>query len=194
MSPGDLREDGVPKFLRKLERCLQAGLQGLLLREPDWEHGPLFRLAQEVGEVLRASGASLWLHNAPHLVGAAGAHGVHLGFRSVPPLAARKGLEPGHSLGLSTHAGDDPDPEGVDYVFYSPVFDTPSKRGLVDPVGLQGLGERVEASRLPVWALGGIDGERAAGVWQQGVAGLVVRSALWEAKNPAKLLSQLGRS
>ncbi|HPF14178.1 MAG: thiamine phosphate synthase [Planctomycetes bacterium] len=188
LSPGDLTEEGVGPFLRQLDHALAGGLPALLLREPGWEAGPLLELARNVGAHLRPHGASLLLHDAPHLVAAAQAAGVHLGFRSLPPERVRPMLPAGCWLGLSTHASDAPQVADVDYVFFSPIYATPSKAGWLEPVGTQALAERVQASAVPVFALGGVNSDNLGEVWQAGPQGVVLRSALWGSRHPDRVV------
>ncbi len=48
---------------------------------------------------------------------------------------------------------------GADYVVFGPVFSTPQKGR---PVGVAALREVVASARIPVFALGGVNAERAA--------------------------------
>jgi thiamine-phosphate pyrophosphorylase len=174
LSPGDLAERDVPRFLRAVESALEAGLRGILLREPGLEDRPLLAAARALRASLPAD-AYFVLHDRVHLVEAAGAHAVHLGFRSLAPGVARELVADEIALGFSAHAGDAQDAwAGADYLFFGPVLDTPSKRGLQAPVGFDGLRRAVERAQLPVWAIGGLRPEHAAPALAHGAAGIAV--------------------
>ncbi len=195
LSPGDLDPEGAAAFPARLRPVFEAGLPALVLREPQLSSRAFLALAKACQALATACSAHLILHDAPHLVAPLGASGAHLGFRSLPPGRARGLLPPSAWLGLSTHAGDAWPSEEVNYCFYGPVFPTPSKAGWVDPVGAAGLQARVEEGRNSqaalVYALGGIDAQRAASVWEAGVHGIAVRGALWNERDPAQAFLRL---
>ncbi|MEZ6020397.1 MAG: thiamine phosphate synthase [Planctomycetota bacterium] len=83
--------------------------------------------------------------------------------------------------------GDPLPPPEVDYGFYGPVYDTASKRGLKEPVGVNGLRERLGQGGPPLWALGGIGPEQLAEVRASGAAGACVRGAIWSARRPERV-------
>ncbi len=194
LSPGDLEAHRFAAWLKTLARCVDAGLSGVLLREPQLPDGLRLYLALQVAKRLKPSGGYVALHDSPHLAGGAGVDAVHLGFRSLSVGEARGWCTPGLALGLSTHQGDDVQAQSADYAFYGPVFETPSKAGLKDPVGLQNLADRCSTSPIPIWGLGGITPGNAAEVLACGVSGLAVRGAIWQSRKPWKVLSEFEKS
>lgn len=189
LSPGDLdasRPERLTRLLAAASRARAAGLAGLLLREPGLDDRAFLELARRL-RALFAPPAWLGLHDRAHLAAALEADAVHLGFRSLAPAVLRTWLDPRVALGLSTHAGDDPRSwAAADYLFHGPVYDTPSKRGLVEPIGLDGLVRAKGLSAQPLWALGGITPERVRDVLATGVRGVAVRSALWDAQDAGR--------
>jgi thiamine-phosphate pyrophosphorylase len=87
--------------------------------------------------------------------------GVHLGWRSLAPCAARELLGPRKRIGLSIHtldeAADRARLEPCDYALFGPVFATPSKAGLLAARGAEGLREAARRCPRPLLAVGGID-------------------------------------
>jgi thiamine-phosphate pyrophosphorylase len=178
-------------WLEAVQRCVETGLRGLLLREPHLPDGLRLYLALQLAKTLKPHGGYLALHDSPHLASGAGVDAVHLGFRSLGLGEVRRWVSPGLALGLSTHEGDPATWETPpDYTFFGPVYETPSKVGWKDPVGLGALRDRCQRSSAPIWALGGIRPSNAAPVLDCGVAGLAVRGALWEAKRPWQRISE----
>lgn len=101
---------------------------------------------------------------------AAGAHGVHLRSRPITPREWRRIVPSGFLIGVSCHTLDDiREATGADYVYFSPVFDSP---GHGAAVGLDALREAVRIATVPVIALGGITHENAAQCIEAGAAGI----------------------
>lgn len=135
--------------------------------------------------VAQGAGARVLVNDRADIARATGAHGLHLPARGLPVDAARGLVGRGALIGRSTHtpeearrAGD----EGADYVFFGPVWSTPSHPDR-PPTGPAGL-EQAAAAGVPVIAIGGVTAARvptclAAGAW--GVAAL---SALWDVPDP----------
>lgn len=187
LSPGTLERGGRAGFLSALVAALEAGLPGLLLREPGLSDRALLALGLEVG-ALRAR-VPFWfaLHDRAHLVAALDAAALHLSFRSLTPSAARTALAAEVTLGLSTHALDArADWRGADYLFHGPLHATPSKVGRLAPVGFDGLAQAVADAPVPLLALGGVRAEDVARVRTSGAHGVAVLSGILCAADPAR--------
>jgi len=189
LSPGDLvRAGGIRDpardLVRTVEACVRVGLRGFLLREPALSDRDTTELALALRDVL--GDGWLAIHDRAHLVPSCRADAVHLGFRSLTPAVARAVLGPQVTIGFSAHERDDRATwNDADYVFFGPVLDTPSKRGLVAPTGFDGLARAVSSTPTPVWALGGLgpdDASRAAGA---GASGMAVLGGITRAEDPA---------
>jgi thiamine-phosphate pyrophosphorylase len=74
---------------------------------------------------------------------------------------------------------------GADWLFFGPVYDTPSKRAYGAPQGLAALERVTTAVDVPVIAIGGITPERVADVRGAGAHGVAVISAILAAADPA---------
>jgi thiamine-phosphate pyrophosphorylase len=197
LSPGDLvlGEGWVARRAELLERVRAAwrgGLRGVLLREPELPDGAFSELAVELGALL--ADGWLGLHDRPHLVRAARAQGVHLGFRSVNASEARRCVGPGVAIGVSTHAGDCPELwEGADYLFHGPVFPPLSKSTPLEPVGAGGLQEFVDLAQVPVWGLGGITPARAPEVIAAGARGVACLGGILLDADPEEALARFAQ-
>jgi len=189
LSPGTLAPADRERFVIQAARAVAAGLRGLLLREPALGDRATLELAQALRARLDAASEPGWLglHDRVHLAREAGADAVHLGFRSLTPREARALLPADIALGFSAHAGDDLDPwRDSDYLLLGPVFETASKQGLREALGLDGFARELARSPRPVWAIGGITPERAPEVLATGCAGLAVRGGIFGAPDPAR--------
>jgi thiamine-phosphate pyrophosphorylase len=185
ISPGALAHERDEDFTGELARAMDGGLSGLLLREPELSDRAFLDLARRARAMLRPP-AYLAIHDRVHLAEACAADAVHLGFRSLPPDEARRILEPSIALGFSAHEGDDERARAAsDYLFFGPVLDTPSKRGVKAAVGFDGLARAVRASSIPIWAIGGLKPEHASAVRASGARGLAVQSGIFGARDVA---------
>jgi thiamine-phosphate diphosphorylase len=151
-------------------RAAELGATLLQLRNPDAS-----------ARALEVEAARLAAHAAvPVVVGgradvalAAGAAGVHLPERDLPVAAARRLLGRPLLVGRSVHsagAAVEAEAQGADYVVFGAVFASASHPGR-PPAGLDALRRVVEAVRIPVLAIGGIDAARAAACREAGAAG-----------------------
>lgn len=188
ISPGDLTVATGDAFLQRMRSCIQDGaLRAILLREPGLSDRAALELLHKLCG-LRAECPELWIgiHDRAHLAPAAGANGVHLGFRSLTVDQARRVVGRECAIGLSTHAGEDPARfHDADYVFHGPVLDTPSKRGLVEPVGEVGLARFCASTSKPVWAIGGLEPVHASILHRCGARGAAVLRGVAAAPDPA---------
>jgi thiamine-phosphate pyrophosphorylase len=60
----------------------------------------------------------------------------------------------------------------ADYIFFGPVFETPSKQAFGMPQGTERLAEVCRTVQLPIIAIGGVDQENAARCIRAGAAGI----------------------
>ncbi|HVS10323.1 MAG TPA: thiamine phosphate synthase [Planctomycetota bacterium] len=186
LSPGTLGPGEAHAFTRDAGRAVERGLRGILLREPALGDREYLALAMDLRALLAPHrDAWLGLHDRPHLATAVGAQAVHLGWRSLAPREIRPWLDESVSIGLSTHAGDDPHTwQDADYLLHGPVFavDKPFAR---EPVGFEGLRMATARSTVAVWALGGLKPEHARDVLAAGAAGVATLSGIFGAEDAA---------
>ncbi len=170
-------------------RCLDAGVDLVQIREKQATTGERMAVVEELLQA-GVPGSSLSINDDLDVALHFGT-GLHLPERSITPLAARDLLGPNVLIGRSVHTPAEAErSQGADYVIAGHVFPTPSKQGLA-PLGLEGLRRIVEASPVPVLAIGGITAERVAEVIGAGAAGVAVMSALSASRHPEQAASEL---
>ncbi len=116
---------------------------------------------------------------------ASGASGVHLGQEDLAVFWARKILGPHAIIGVSCQTlkqAQIAQHEGADYIGFGSVFKTKTKPER-NPMDLKLLEEVVRRSKIPVFAIGGINSENALKLHQVGVNRLAVCRAICEARN-----------
>jgi thiamine-phosphate pyrophosphorylase len=191
----------------KIEAVLAAGIDWIQIREKDLSARELAALTRESLRHVAAlppgqSFAPRVLVNERldvALVERAG--GVHLGESSLPVAEARRMVATRTSvqdflIGASCHsveaalaAADD----GADYVFFGPVFATPSKAAFGVPQGVGRLAEVCRAVPIPVLAIGGITLENASACFGADVAGIAAIRLFQDALDPAATVGTLRR-
>jgi len=142
------------------------------LREKSLADRAVWSLARECRRRLPTT-CVLLVNGRADLAHSAGADGVHLPAAEIAGSAVRDWLGPGFLVGRSTHGRAEVEAaasDGVDYVTFGPVFETPGKRSFGPPLGLASLGEACRVG-LPVLAIGGVTIDRLSDVASRGAAG-----------------------
>ena len=181
-------------FFELIEELLRSGVAMVQLREKDLSAAELLPLAMKMRALTDKYGCRLLINDRVDVAQAVSADGVHLGHHSLPVATARKILGENSLIGVSTHAAEEimrVHQQGADFVTYGPVFYTPSKMGMGNPVGIESLQAVCHSSPLPVYALGGIKIDNCHEVIQAKVHGIALISTLIAAKEPRLIYQQL---
>lgn len=174
--------------------CLAAGLRAVQLREKELRTGELFRLAGELRALTWRHGARLFLNDRADIALAVGADGLHLPADGLPAETGRRVIGFERALGVSTHSAAEAEAAargGADFVFFGPVYETPSKRAHGAPQGIAALAAVCQRSPVPVLAIGGLTAARVAEVRRAGAAGVAVIRALLEQEDPAQATKEM---
>jgi thiamine-phosphate pyrophosphorylase len=131
-----------------------------------------------VAETL-AAGVRVFMNDRLDVALAAGAAGVHLGEKSLPLEAViewrRSTGRSDFQVGVSCHSLESAraaELGGADYIFFGPVYATPSKAAYGAPQGIERLREVCRSVEIPVLAIGGINLENAGACLDAGAAGI----------------------
>jgi thiamine-phosphate pyrophosphorylase len=111
---------------------------------------------------------------------ACGADGVHLPGGRIAPRQWKERLGARLMVGVSCHSVSEviqAEQQGADYVYLSPVFESPSKPGYGPVLGAGVLAEASARVKIPVLALGGMNAERWRECAGTGAAGFAAISA-----------------
>jgi len=167
-------------------------------RDKDSNTRALIANAIRILEALQPYGIPLLINDRVDVAMASGAHGVHVGQSDMPAQTARKILGPDAIIGLTIkemdHVNSAPT-EQIDYACIGGVFSTLSK---VNPIsiGVKGWMELAENMRLkhphlPLGAIAGIDETNVQPLFEAGVDGVAVISALFMATDVELATSRL---
>lgn len=160
-------ERGVAAELARVERGLAGGLRLLQVRDKRLPAAERAVFAAEVVARAHAAGARVLINDDPELAARCGADGVHLSAARLAALAASAGeggVPPRPAAGLLAASCHEAGALalaarcGCDFVCLGPLAPTPTHPG-APVLGWAAFAALVEASPLPVFALGGLRGE-----------------------------------
>ncbi len=168
------------------------------IREKDLDTRSLIDLVQNLMPLIKRHHGKVLLNDRVDIAMALDADGVHLRSDSLPLALARRMLGNEKLIGISTHSVEEvrkAEGDGADFVVLGPIFETPSKRIYGPSIGLQTLDAACKASRLPIFAIGGIKPKKVPAVMLSGAYGIAVISSILQAPSiqdsTLDLLSQL---
>ena len=168
--------------------CVSAGLPAVQVREKDLPIADLAALCRRI-RALRPP-PFLIVNDRVDVALAVGADGVQRTHASLAVDELRVVADKRARVGASVHSLDEARAaaaQGADWLFFGPIYDTPSKRAYGAPQGLAVLERVVAAVEVPVIAIGGITAERVAEVRRAGADGVAVISAILTADDPAAM-------
>jgi thiamine-phosphate pyrophosphorylase len=198
-------------LLKRIASAAAAGIDWIQIREKDLSAKELSSITCEAVAQTRqinertGNAARILVNDRVDVALSEHAGGVHLGERSLPVqdvcgwLDARLNLDErdkflvglsGHSVQGSVSAARD----GAHYIFFGPVFATPSKAPFGAPQGLQRLAEVCRAVNIPVLGIGGITRENAFHCFAAGASGIAAIRLFQDAENLASLVIGLRAS
>ncbi|HEX6559249.1 MAG TPA: thiamine phosphate synthase, partial [Longimicrobiales bacterium] len=174
--------------------ALDAGAPAIQLRDKNASARELYEQAIHLLELTRPTGALLFINDRLDVALAAAADGVHIGPDDMPVDAARAIAPRPFLIGTST---DDPDTArtaeraGADYIGCGAVFGTSSKDVAGERIGPAALRRVVEAVRIPVVGIGGVDTDNVATIAGTGAAGAAVIRGVMAAADVAATVREL---
>ncbi|MEC7847437.1 MAG: thiamine phosphate synthase [Gemmatimonadota bacterium] len=171
---------------REVCEALETREVALHIRGPHTSGRTLTRLARILREPAAACGVTLLVNDRLDVALAVEASGVHLGSRSIPPTEARRLLGGGRLLGVSVHSESEAveaTRSGADYLFFGPLFETPSHPGTAAS-GAEVVDRVLSRVDLPVVGIGGVTPQRAATVIASGAHGVAAIRGIWDTPSP----------
>lgn len=164
-------------LLEKIQQAAAAGVDYIQIREKDLSGRELYDLTRAAIERVRqlpGCRTRILVNDRADLALAAGADGVHLPSSGMAVARLRTIVPAGFVIARSCHSPAEvmqAATDGASFCVLGPVFFTPSKAGMGEPVGLSAL-DAARAASVPVLALGGIDLGNAGACLQHGAAGI----------------------
>jgi thiamine-phosphate pyrophosphorylase len=179
---GDTRD----RLLHKMEAAALAGVDWIQIREKDLSGRECMLLTRqaltrtEQSSKSSATRTRILVNDRVDVALSEHTGGVHLGENSLPVQEVRRSVDSRgerkdflvgvscHSLEVAKSAASG----GANYIFFGPVFATPSKAAYGAPQGIERLKEVCRAVSIPVIAIGGITLANGAACLSAGASGL----------------------
>ena len=192
-------------LLHKIGSAAAAGVDWLQIREKDLSGRDCGLLTRKALQLVARSPASnavrtrILVNDRQDVALSEHAGGVHLGENSLPVSDAKRLVEArapslDFLVGVSCHsleAARSAASGGADYLFFGPIFATPSKAAFGAPQGLERLAEVCRAVSIPVLAVGGITLVNASACLAAGASGIAAIRLFQDARDMTSVVQSL---
>ena len=185
----------------RFHSAVRAGVDWIQVREKDLPARTLVELARAAVGAAHGRATKIIVNDRLDVALAVRAAGVHLGAASLPLAEVARArssgpvsIPPNFLIGASCHSLEEAreaEHDGASYIFFGPVFSTPSKAAFGPPQGLEKLGEVCRQVRIPVLAIGGINVENAGPCLRAGAGGLAAIRLFQQAADLGELVARL---
>jgi thiamine-phosphate pyrophosphorylase len=193
------------KLLEKIRTAVAAQVDVVQIRERDLPAGELLKLLREAVAIAAAAaqqgagGTRIVVNDRLDVALASGAAGVHLSGSSIAVQEVVRWCRAGNAprdflIGVSCHSLEEArmaEEAAADYIFFGPIFDTPSKRPFGPPQGLDALAALCREMTTPVIAIGGVNESNARDCLKAGASGVAAIRLIQEADSADALKATL---
>lgn len=187
----------------KIEAAGAAGVDWIQIREKDLSGKDSAQLTREALSRVakwaanRAAPAKILVNDRLDIALSERADGVHLSERGLPVSDAKRlvnslGRSREFLIGKSCHsleAAKSAEKSGADYIFFGPIFATPSKAVYGAPQGLERLAEICDAVSISVMAIGGITLTNSSACLAAGASGIAAIRLFQDATDIAAVVA-----
>jgi thiamine-phosphate pyrophosphorylase len=176
-----------------LEASLEAGCRWIMVRGKTASASIIEETTAMALKLSKKYDAYVYVNSHPEIVSKMEAHGLHLPWGwSVSKSREIVGVDV--PIGVSTHSLEEAVKaylDGADYITLSPIYESISKPGYRQGLGLHELRKVAETIHIPVIALGGIDPGRAWSCLSHGARGVAVMGAVIQSNDPYRVVKTL---
>jgi 8-oxo-dGTP diphosphatase len=169
---------GEDAFLARADAAFRNGLRLVQVREKEWGLERLRGFATAMRELARGHGAKVLLNGDETLARELDLDGVHW---TSARLAQASRRPDGMLVGASCHSAAElaqAARRDCDFAVLGPVFATPTHPG-VPTLGWDGFVREIAGTRLPVYALGGLNRVALTAALDHGAHGIAMRRGAW---------------
>jgi thiamine-phosphate pyrophosphorylase len=203
--------NSLSALIHKIEEVVAAGIDWVQIREKDLPARELASLTRQALAIAakysakRSPAVRVLVNDRLDVAIAARADGAHLGERSVPVAEAKRlvesalrkhAIDQSFLIGASCHsieAAQAAERDGADYIFFGPIFRTPSKEHFGSPQGVERLAQLCRGLKVPVLAIGGIALHNVESCLAAEAAGIAAIRLFQSAADPRKTVDSVGR-
>ena len=175
-------------LMQGIERACRKGIQLIQLRLPDWPLDRLAQIARSARNLCQGYGTQLLLNRDWKLAAILGLDGVHLPASLAATLLQRP-LPANRWVGVSCHDASELAHAvriGADFATLSPIYETPDHPD-ASPLGWDRFAELAAGAPLPVFALGGLEGDDLDSAQVSGAQGVAAIRGFWPVESSAAL-------
>jgi|TARA_B110000438_G_scaffold207646_1_gene199398 thiamine-phosphate pyrophosphorylase len=180
-------------LMNVISETLKGGASMIQLRDKHANANELLKVALQILPLTRAAGALLIINDRLDVAIASQADGVHLGPDDPPVADVRRVVSKNFIIGYST---DDPmlgksaESQGANYLGCGTVYHTSTKSDAGKPIGAHGIKTMVNATNIPVVAIGGIRPENTPELLEAGASGVAVIGSIMSSPRPGLTTEQ----
>jgi thiamine-phosphate pyrophosphorylase len=183
----------LPEVIRKA--CV-SGVKAIQLREKDLPAADLLLLSKNLRKLTHKHHSKLIINDRLDITLLSDADGIHSPENGILPKQV-KSFNKNLIIGKSTHSFKSAlkaERDGYDYIIFGPVFRTQSKLKYGKPKGLKVLERVCSMLKIPVFAIGGINPDRAKKCFEAGAQGAAVIGAVMKSENINKTVKEFKES
>ena len=176
------------------EQACSAGINVLQYREKEFSAEKQVVEAARLRKIAGKRKVLFIVNDNPLIAKAVNADGVHVGREDARIQQAREILGENKIIGATARNADEAveaEKNGADYVAISPIFATATKTDAGKPCGTRMISRVKKAVGIPVVAIGGINAENLARVFEAGADGAAMVSEFVKTKNVARTVGKL---
>jgi thiamine-phosphate pyrophosphorylase len=183
------------RVIELAEAAVRGGADVLQLRHKGLARGELLALARRVREITARSGVLFVVNDHVDIAMLSKADGVHLGPNDLSIASALRVTGDRLLIGASASTPETARAaivEGADYLGSGPAFATPikSEKQVIGPAGVAAI-TAMATSKVPVFAIGGIDEWNVGQLTAAGLRRACVIRAVAEARDPEQATRRL---
>jgi thiamine-phosphate pyrophosphorylase len=210
--PPSAQLDLIQPLLERIAAIAAAGVDWIQIREKDLSAKQSASLVRQASDRVSKQGSHsksatrIIVNDRLDVALAEQAGGVHLGENSLPVHEAKRLLKSSPTaqtpardfiVGISCHsleAAKSAASSGADYIFFGPVFATPSKAAFGAPQGLDRLAQVCSSVNIPVLAIGGITLANVSSCLSAGASGIAAIRLFQDSSDHASIVDAIRHS
>ncbi|MDT8441529.1 MAG: bifunctional hydroxymethylpyrimidine kinase/phosphomethylpyrimidine kinase [Desulfuromonadales bacterium] len=186
-------EGSEQQIIATVTAALHGGATVVQYRDKQRAPEQQVELGRQLAALCRQAGALFLVNDSPRLAVDCDADGVHLGQGDGSVLDARKIVGPNRTVGVTARSVEQAikaEMAGADYLGVGAVYATGSKQD-TELIGLEGLEKIRRAVKVPIVAVGGLNGRNGSAALEAGADALAVITAVAADPRPALAAREL---